>query len=176
MWFLLVACSEPSSESTPVQKDSTPAAFYQYFTGQSVTTSPDGSRVYAENSVLVRRLVDPPNAEIVEETWYDTDARVTTMVRQGETDVFDASDNLGSFQGTITYTGPEWEWTGWTYDIQMLDGSGHLDGTGSTDGQTWQSQKTFYGTNDQPQAVVEDTLQMTDEAGFNAELPAHTGS
>lgn len=172
--FLLFACTTPSDTSKTDTDVSELSAFFQYFIGTSQTTSPDGKKVYQENAVLVRRQVDPPGNQIVEETWYDLDARVTTLTRQGDTSVFDATDATASFTGTITYTGEEWAWDDWNYDLTLTDGSGRVSGPGSFDVSHWESTKTFYDGKDQATALVLDDLTLTDEAGFDAELPSHT--
>lgn len=169
--LVLMACSG-AKESAPTQIEPE-SAFFEYYLGESLTTSPDGTRTYAENSVLVRRHVDPSGQQIVENTWYDQDARTTTMTRQGETDVFDASDDQGSFTGTLSYTGPVWHYTAWTYAISMTDGSGSLTGTGTLSDGVWASTKTYSNAQNEAEALITDTLQVIDEATFPAELPSH---
>lgn len=177
MLWLILACAPrvPSRgltiHSSADDTGSPPAPFTLYLHGSSQVSSPDGSSAYGPaDDVLVRRTSTPAQGQIVEETWYSGEAGRTTLVRQGDTTVFDASDAAGTFTGTLSFDGPEWDWNHWTYDIVLTDGSGSLVGEGTWDGAAWQSVKTFSDADGNAVARIQDDLAGVDQASFDALL------
>jgi len=80
--------------------------------------------------------------------------------------IFDADDQTHSFRGTVTFTGPEWAWTAWTYDLAMSDGSGTLRGNGHLAPGSLDTDKAFVAADGQPRAQIREHLEEVDEATY----------
>lgn len=171
MLLLLLACSAP--QKTPAEDSGSIGPSIQYLSGQSTTTSPDGKTEWQTQEVLIRRTLSPSDNKIVEETWYDKEAGVTTLLRRPDSNVFDVGDNAQSFSGTVTFSGPDWAWTSWEYAVSMSDGSGRLVGTGQSDGESWTAEKMFEDLKEQPVAAIHDDFVFIEAGEFDEGLGAH---
>ncbi|MBW2700723.1 MAG: hypothetical protein JRF33_07860 [Deltaproteobacteria bacterium] len=134
--LLMTACagspatkpSESPAIATP--EVNTPAP--TYYSGAVLTTSPDGETPLGPPvKVLAKRLLLPAENKIVEEVWLGDKHIITTLLRQEGGSIFKATDAGATFEGTLSFTGEDWEWNRWTYDIRLLDGSGKITGRGS---------------------------------------------
>jgi hypothetical protein len=128
-----------------------------------VTTSPDGETPYGPpKTVVARRTVSPSEGTISEYVVHPGEEHPSTLTRVGDTNVFRAEDEANTFEGTVTFEGPEWEWTRWTYDIEMSDGSGSVTGTGRLDGNGMETEKVFSGPDGAPVARITEHLEQID--------------
>jgi hypothetical protein len=89
-------------------------------------------------------------------------------VRSAATSTFEASDAARSFTGKIVFTGREWVWDAWTYEIAMSDGSGTLRGEGKRTADAITTTKTFFSSDGKPKARIVDQLERVDEKAFEA--------
>lgn len=141
----------------------------QYFSGTSLTTSPDGQTVYSEETSRVRRSIDPEAGQITEEVVLSVSgASETVLVQLDGGNVFSASDDSGYFEGTITFTeGDDWAWTAWTYDLTFTDGSGGLTGEGSLTDTALTTDKQILEPGGAVVALVQEDLAVIDEATWS---------
>lgn len=82
-----------------------------------------------ETYSLIKRTISPSRSQIIEELIQPPRVEgqaafsdVTTMTRVGTSNEFAVTDSLKSFQGKISFQGPEWKWTSWTYQIEGVSG------------------------------------------------------
>jgi hypothetical protein len=167
-------CSPAASPSpAPPVADAAPAAKHSlavaWYVGTSTTTSPDGSRPYGPpKTVAVRRTLDPEHGTIDEYVVHPGRELPTKLVRLAGASTFEASDAARSFTGKLAFTGAEWDWDAWTYEITMTDGSGSLRGDGKRTPRTIDTSKVFLGPDGAPKARIVDHLERVDERVFEA--------
>lgn len=161
-----LACARPDPAATTAPAAA--QALATYYVGTTATTSPDGQQAYGPaRTIAVRRTVDPARRLVEEHVVHPGEVFVTVLRRRpGDAAVFDATDQNHSFTGTVTFTGPEWAWTGWTYDLAMSDGSGTLRGSGRLTPGSLDTDKTFVGPDGQPRAQIHEHLEEVDEATY----------
>lgn len=176
--FALSACGTSASTTTTTPTSTVneqsgaeiadvPAETINYYQGTSTTTSPDGSTPYGPPAaVLVRRHVDPA-AGIIEESVINNGQAFPTTLTWTQGTEFSASDEGATFRGTVTFSGPEWAWTSWTYDIAMSDGSGTLRGNGSLSADGIHTEKMFHAPDGSAQARIVEALIPIDEATYD---------
>lgn len=144
---------------------STPAP--TYYSGAVLTTSPDGETPLGPPVIiLAKRLLLPAENKMVEEVWLGDKHIITTLLRQEGGSTFRATDAGGTFEGTLRFTGDEWAWSRWTYDIRLLDGSGKIAGRGSkTQEGRLIIEKMFIDPQGLPRArIMEDHKPISQEA------------
>lgn len=158
------ACKPPAT-AKPVTRDET-----HYYVGTVITTAPDGVQAYGpELKIAARRGLDADAGTIEEYVVHPGKAYPTRLRRtegSGEGVVFAAEDEARSFSGTVTFTGPDWAWTAWAYDIVLRDGSGSLRGTGRADARSIDTDKLFIGPDGQPRARIREHLERVDAPTF----------
>lgn len=156
------ACEHPEPSTPP------PGIAATYYVGTTATTSPDGAQPYGPaKTVAVRRTVDPAQGSIEELVVHPGEQFFTELQRRpGDAAVFTTRDRAGSFGGTVSFTGPEWAWTAWTYDIAMSDGSGKLQGSGRLGARSLDTDKLFVGPDGQPRARIVEHLEQVDEPTY----------
>jgi len=142
----------------------------RYYLGTTTTTSPDGATAYGPPfPVAVRRTLDPRRGTIDEYVVHPGSTHPTHLRRDpgaGPQAIFTAEDDQRSFTGTITFTGPDWAWTAWTYAITLSDGSGTLRGSGRADARSITTDKLFHGPDGQPRARIRERLDEVDLPTF----------
>jgi hypothetical protein len=166
-------CAVAASEQTAATESEivTPLAVREvvFYVGTSTTTSPDGSTPYGPPvTVIARRTVDPDDGTIRELVVHPGRTFPTTLERVPGTNDFHASDEAGSFTGTLTFSGREWAWDAWSYDISMTDGSGALRGRGTRTKVGMDTDKTFFDPSGEPRARMREHFDRVDEATFEA--------
>ena len=166
---LLAACASGPATQTESAPATAPAAKQApaptYYSGAVMTTSPDGEQPLGPPvKVLAKRQLLPAENKIVEEVWHSGRHIVTTLLRK-EGGLFSASDAGGSFSGTLTFSGDDWDWSAWTYDIQLSDGSGKISGRGAkTDEGRLIIEKLFIDAAGAPKArILEDHKAISPE-------------
>jgi len=148
-----------------------PANAEAHFRGTSQAMSPDGATMFGPPTpVLVKRTLMPAEGVIVEDVHHGKDHHFTTLVRQGETGVFEASDDAAGFTGTVTFAGDPYAPGSWTYDITMGDGSGRLTGEGSLSDAGIKTTKTFASPDGVARARIVDDLAPIDAATYASAL------
>ncbi len=107
----------------------TPPESTAYFYGPVVYTSAEGGRGVGNASSLVQRIVRPGSAEIEEyvlqpasQTGERAVDHVAKLRRIGDSAKFAAIDAESTFSGTMTFVGPEWAYTSWTYELVLSAG------------------------------------------------------
>lgn len=167
--FAACAGTKTATPAEPVPA-SEPAREVVYYEGTSATTSPDGATPFGPPvTVVVRRTTDPTTKTIDEYVVHPGEEHPATMTLQ-EGAVFAATDPKGSFKGTITYSGPAWHYTGWTYNIALTDGSGTITGTGEATATTMKTDKQFVDAGGTPRARIREDFHVIDEATFQKKL------
>jgi hypothetical protein len=138
-----------------------------YYKGTSTTTSPDGKTPYGPPADdIVQRTVDRQAGTIVEDVVMAGRDVPTTMRRKGTTLEFDASDEGGTFSGTLTYSGPEWD--SWTYAL-TVGKTGSISGTGKIVDGTIMTDKMFNGPDGKPVAHISEKLAPATAEEFASE-------
>ncbi len=164
---LVPGCRAPAS---PATAPAVRGAEVRYYVGSTTTTSPDGARAYGPASTIaVRRTVDSAAGTIDEHVVHPGRVYPTRLRRSGVAGVevvFAATDDAGSFAGTVTFAGPDWAWTTWNYEIVLRDGSGTLRGSGRSVGATIDTDKLFVGPDGQPRARIREHLAEVDARTF----------
>jgi|JI10StandDraft_1071094.scaffolds.fasta_scaffold565675_2 hypothetical protein len=165
--ILAPGCRGPASPAVaPVAR----SAAVRYYVGSATTTSPDGAHAYGPaTTIAARRTIDSAAGTIDEYVVHPGRAFPTHLQRgraAGSGVVFTATDEADSFSGTVTFAGPDWAWTTWTYDLAMRDGSGTLRGEGRSDGTTIDTDKLFIDRDGQPRARIREHLAEVDARTF----------
>jgi hypothetical protein len=167
--------------ASPAVAPAARSSVVRYYVGSATTTSPDGAQAYGPAiTIAARRTVDSAAGTIDEYVVHPGRAFPTRLRRGrdvGSSVAFTATDEADSFSGTVTFAGPDWAWTTWTYDLSMRDGSGTLCGEGRSDGATIDTDKLFVGPDGQPRARIREHLAEVDASTFaraESELLAHT--
>ncbi len=124
----------------------------------------------AATSRIVREVM-PAEGQIIETVVQGEERHRAVLTRQGDTAVFDASDDAHSFTGTITYEGPEWHWTSWTYALTMTESGLLLRGTGRIDGETLETSKELAPPGAPPVVVIHEHYRRL--ATPTGSSPAH---
>lgn len=178
----MVGCRPAAGSAPAVQEAAVHAVVVRHYVGTTATSSPDGTQAYGPpHAVAVRRTVDPAAGTITEYVVHPGRVFPTLLIREGARDgrvVFRADDEARSFTGTVRFTGPDWAWTAWDYDLVMRDGSGALRGSGRMQGRTIVTDKLFVAPDGQPRARIGERLAEVDAAAFarvEAELLRATG-
>lgn len=144
----------------PAQPDAA-AATTTYYIGTSQVSAPDGKIPYGPPKVnAAQRVVDPTKGTIIETVLDDGALRTTILRRQGESNRFSATDDAKSFSGVVTFEGPAWHWTGWTYDITISEGAGKVVGTASIDDTSIRTEKYFIGPDGNKTVQIVDVLKV----------------
>lgn len=174
--LVLIACGAATSDVPTTHAEEHAATSVRYYEGTSTTTSPDGATPYGPPvAVLVRRQVDPA-AQRIEEHVINEGRAFPTTLRQTQGEEFSASDEGETFHGTVTFSGPDWAWTSWTYDLTMSDGSGTLRGSGTLSAEGIDTEKMFHGPDGSAQALIVEHLRPIDEATYERMLSEATPS
>ena len=169
--FMVAACGvPPMPPAAGAPTADAPAREVTYFEGTSTTTSPDGTTPFGPPvAVIVRRTVDPAAKTIEEYVVHPGEEHPATMT-QREGAVFAVVDPKGAFSGTLTYQGPAWRYIGWTYDIQMTDGSGAIKGRGEASASAIKTEKQFVDPTGTPRVLIREDLRAIDEGTFQRRL------
>lgn len=168
--------------ATSLKTQALPAANTQYYYGEVIISSPDGKIPYGKSVSLIKRTVDPANntiSEIVLQPPRDPKQKPkdinTTLKRIESSNVFFASDDEKTFEGKLTFTGSEWSWNNWTYDIKLADGS-KLDGVGVLDSAGIKTQKTFYKPDGKASILIKEDVKSISSAEYDAQHKKMMGS
>ncbi len=167
------APTAPPTAAPAAQQTQTQTRFY---VGTMTTTSPDGAQAYGPpQEIAARRTLDRRAETIDEYVVHPGRAYPTRLRRSGEDGtmvVFSAEDEARSFSGTVSFEGPEWAWTAWTYDLLLTDGTGTLHGSGSLSAHTIETDKLFVDADGRPQARIGERLEEVDQATFTRKRDA----
>lgn len=107
----------------------------KYYFGTVTYYEADGKTINHATSSLIKRITSPIDETIVE--YQATPNKDKTKAGQqflvhlkriAGTTRFDVSDDAATFEGELDMKGPDWKWTGWTYDIK-LNGGWKLEGS-----------------------------------------------
>ena len=154
---LLAGCGAgaSSASSTTPESVASVAAYQETFEGTVEMFAPDGVTPIqpAAPSRIVREVM-PAEGQIIETVVQGEERHRAVLTRQGESNVFDATDDAHSFTGTITYEGPEWHWTSWTYALTMTESGLILRGTGRLDGETLETSKELTPPGAPPVVII----------------------
>lgn len=102
-----------------------------YYIGESKMTSPEGTP-YGSSISLIKRTISPDKNQITEDV-ISIDKRSNprefiTVFSIGKNNQFNISDNEKTFSGKGSLSGKEWNWDGWTYQVDMANSKGSLKG------------------------------------------------
>lgn len=159
-----LACGSTAHPSSSVEPR------IEYFVGRVTTTSPDGVTPYGPpTETVARREFFGEEQRIEELVFHDGALRRTTLTQQGQS-AYAASDDAGSFTGTIAFEGEDpFVWSRWTYEIQMSDGSGTITGAGERSQTGFSTVKTF-SAGGAPRARIAEVFTAASEAEYDAKL------
>jgi hypothetical protein len=137
-----------------------------YYFGPAAFFSPDGRLPYGKTDSAVKREVLDGGARILETVTQPAPGHgmrpkesVTELKRRKQTLVYSASDDKGTFSGTVTFKDPALK--SWTYKIKMAKG-GELTGSGSLSGEGIKTEKKITGPG-RPMLVREDLKPVSEE-------------
>ena len=170
LFLLLMVCGcKKKKEEIPVSNpvivtSNTPILKYYY--GDVITTSPDGLIQYGSAvQSLVKRTIKSDT--IIEKVKQDTVVYNTTLISINHSLVFNASDLLSTFLGTVTFSGNSWLANTWQYDITMTDGSGKIVGDGKITSTGIQTKKYFLDSAGVQQVRITENLNEITETQYN---------
>ncbi len=131
-----------------------------YYYGEVNTTSPDGKIPYGPvKHSLVKRTIDEKGKTIIEDVMQDGKLFNTKLTQTEKNNVFSATDDAKSFSGTNTFAGENWEWSNWTYDIEMTNGSGKIVGEGKLTSSGIETIKKFILPDGKEQVLITENLK-----------------
>lgn len=168
--------------ATSLKPQALPEATTKFYFGEVIMSSPDGKIPYGKSVSLIKRTVDPANntiSEIVLQPPRDPKQKpkdINTILKRVESsNVFSAADDEKKFEGKLTFTGSEWSWNNWTYDIKLADGS-KLDGVGVLDASGIKTQKTFYKPDGKASILIKEDVKLISSAEYDAQHKKMMGS
>ena len=145
---IFVSCSKKAAEET------------HYYYGEVKTTSPDGQIPYGPSKYsLVKRTINQEQKSISELVSQDGNTYNTILSQTDEISVFSAKDEKNSFNGTLKFSGEDWKWNTWTYDITMTDNSGKVIGDGSLTPTGIETKKKFVSPDGKEQVLITENLK-----------------
>jgi hypothetical protein len=166
--LMLSACA---STPTPTQSPPAAAPTTTWYAGTVTITSPDGAIPYGPpQPALIARTVDTA-ANTITEVIVDQGAlRTTVLHREGDTNVFTATDDAHSFSGTLTMAGAGWDFTGWSYDLAMVADGGRITGSATLSAAGLTTEKLFSTADGTPKARIVDAATPVTQAEYDAKL------
>lgn len=166
--FLFSGCTTMLNSNKPTDTNT------KYYYGEVLISSPDGKTPYGKSVSLIKRTVDPANSiitEIVLQPARDPKQKPkdinTVLKREGSTNVFSTADDAKTFSGKLTFTGAEWSWNNWTYDIKLADGS-KLDGKGVHSEAGIKTEKTFYKPDGVASILIKEDVKYISSDEYNS--------
>ena len=174
--FAVLGCAALTGCAAPQPTASTAEPSTVWYSGTVAVSSADGATPYGPpKQALVARTVDKAHNLIVEVVVDDGVLRTTTLQREGDSNVFSATDNDKTFSGKVMMTGEGWNISGWTYDLAMADGSGRIAGTATVDASGIQTEKHFVTPDGRKKVRIADTLTPISKAEYDAKLAGLLG-
>lgn len=156
LFLVLGLCGSAIAQVDPKQAPST-----TYYLGEVKMSSPTG-QPYGTSLSLVKRTTSPADGRIIEVVMSldsKQPAREYTTVFAVKGSAFTLKDNEGTFEGSGQLTGPAWNWTGWTYTVNMLgERKGTLQGDDSLAGGRISVKKSMYSPDKQLRVVIAEDL------------------
>lgn len=174
--FLFSACTTMVNSNKPTSANT------KYYYGDVMISSADGKTPYGKSVSLIKRTVDPAQdmiTEIVLQPPRDPKQKPkdinTVLKRVGSTNVFSTSDDANTFNGKLIFTGTEWSWNSWTYDIKLADGS-KLNGKGLHDAVGIKTEKTFYKPDGGASLLIREDLKSISSDEYDSRHKQMMGS
>ena len=101
----------------------------EYYSGEVSFLSPDSSTSFGKTTSVVKRVINKKKAFILE-TVVQPDSgsklnyqtHISKLVRIKNTANFLVSDPDNTYSGEVAFTGDDWNWSEWTYDLTMATG------------------------------------------------------
>ena len=170
------ATSTNTTPTTPVVA-AVPADVTSWYVGTGDVLGMDGTVYVKDSPTLVERTVSPARKTITETVYVAMQhAMVTsTLTQTADPQVFEATDALHSFSGTLTYDGDPWNPTGWTYDITLADNAGKITGTAKFGADEISAEKLFTSGDGTPTARIVDVARKVSKEEFLARRKEVTG-
>jgi hypothetical protein len=166
--FFILSCASKPIASVPQEANT------KYYFGEVLISSPDGKTAYGKSVSLIKRVVDPSQqtiSEIVLQPSRDPKQKPkdinTTLKRAGNSNTFLATDDEKKFEGKLTFTGDEWSWNNWTYDIKLADGS-KLTGIGVMDLAGIKTEKTFFKPDGKASILIKEDVRVINSEEYAA--------
>jgi hypothetical protein len=167
--FCAILAASAAIHADSQSKKKTAAPSTSYYFGPVVYVSPDGKTVMGKVASLVTRTVNPASATITETVMQASRASngktreyKATLTRK-DANHFSITDAEHSYTGTITFSGPEWNWTDWTYDLQLVEG-GRITGKGSLTKDGLLIEKTLLEKDGSTRLIVRENLKPVTQA------------
>jgi hypothetical protein len=143
-----------------------------YYFGDVKHFAPDGAKVLWKTTSLVKRVLDPSQNTIMETVTQpprapNSPAVEFTMIgtRVGNTNTFSVTAPDHSYSGAMTYSGPDWKWSHWSYDLTMKTGE-KIAGGGSVTGEGVKITKLWLGPGGELTRLIQEDLKPISEAKY----------
>ena len=171
MFALILACTTPSEiEEQPAEL---PDAWVEHYSAESLIQA--GGFEF-EEAYIVRRFLDPGAGSIREEFIATADGTLTEVYLDVDpsAESFTLSFSDESYQGTGTFEGPAWAWTGWRSESVAPDGASVLSVDTQQDGAIHAEKEGFSADGELEWTLVED-LSPIEETLWQQEKDALDG-
>ena len=167
-----IAAEKPAAalEKPPADKPTSDEILY--YTGTYAVTSPDGKQAFGPPIAVVAKRTFQKEQNLILEVLDLPKKHFEVTLTRAEGTPFTGTDKGKSWTGKIIYSGPEWKWNQWTYDIKMTDGSGTIKGSGSIVEGNFKTEKLFYDPTGTPQARILESLKATTAENYATRLKA----
>lgn len=173
--LLLLAVAACGRSSPPVKPSNQAMDTTTYYIGTVEVSGPDGTPYGPATETVVQREVSPPRHLILETVLVQGQMSQTQLRQTDDPNVFTASDDGGTFSGTLTMIGEAWAWTGWDYEITMTAG-GSITGHADLGAATIDTQKQYTAPDGNLQAVIVEHVHAVPYDQFVAKRVELTGS
>ena len=142
----------------------------KYYFGSVKYFSPEGVSK-GETISLVKRIVSPANSRITEIVLQPSRIHgqpptefVTTLSRIGKSNIFSVTDDAGGVTGQLTFTGEDWKWDRWSYEMEIRK-SDKVRGEAALSANGLETRKSLFRSEKQYLSIVED-LKTIDEIEY----------
>lgn len=145
----------------------------KYYFGDVAIRSPDGKTSYGKTVSLVKRVIDPDKNQIIEFVLQPPRLPQqkpkeikTTLTRLANSSEFSAEDDDRTFTGKMNFSGTEWSWDRWTYEIELKNGS-RLTGSGTIDSSGLKTEKIFVQPDGTTSVLIKEDLKAIEQREYD---------
>lgn len=140
----------------------------KYYYGDVIITSADGKIPYGPTKhSLIKRTINKELKIITELVIQGKETFDTELKQINNSTKFSANDKLNSFNGFVEFTGTDWNWEKWTYDIKMNDKSGNIIGNGLLNENGIETEKYFTDSLGNKMVKIIEKLKNINQKEYN---------
>lgn len=169
----LLKGTNPGKADAKAQMPATNEAQVTYYYGLVTYYFPDGKTVLGSSHSLVKRTIDP-SKKLILELVSQASLKDSTNVENYETifsqvdlgSSFTVEDTGKTFSGVIKFSGEDWKWTAWDYNLTLSDGE-KLTGNGRLDEQGISVRKYISRADGNLRLFIQELLQPITEEQYN---------